>query len=45
MTAINLADLVYLTNGFGLRKMTVLLAWLYPILDLLMETLAVLQDD
>jgi len=45
MTATILAVLVCSMNGFGLRKMTVLFAWLHPILDLLMETLMILPPD
>jgi ABC-type uncharacterized transport system YnjBCD permease subunit len=41
MTAIILAVLVCSMNGFVSRKTTVLLMWLYPILDLLMETLMI----
>ena len=45
MTAIILAVLVCSTNGFGLRKTTVLLAWLSPTLGLSVETPTILLHD
>ena len=41
MTATIPAVLVCSMNDFGLRKMTVLFVWLYPLLDLSMETLMI----
>ena len=45
MTVNILAVLVCSMNDLGLRKTMVLLVWLYPILNLLMETLMILLRD